>query len=151
MVFLRLQPHRQSPIATPQYMKLAPWFYGPFRILHHIGKVAYCLKLLVGWTVHPMFHVSCLKVVIGHTNVPAQVLPTFNDQETLQVSPYCILDRGQVCKYGRTITQNLFQWTNLPQGDATWEEAYSIQERFPNFQPWEQGWFQEGGNDRRYI
>jgi hypothetical protein len=135
MVFLRLQPYRQNSIATRRSMKLAPRFYGPFRILNRVGKVAYRLELPADSAVHPVFHVSCLKKVIGRTNVPAQALPTFDDQGTLQVSPYRILDRRQVRKRGRTITQILVQWTNLPPEDATWEEAHSIQERFPNFQP----------------
>jgi len=97
--------------------------------------VAYRLELPADSAVHPVFHVSCLKKVIGRTNVPAQALPTFDDQRTLQVSPYRILDQRQVRKRGRTITQILVQWTNLPPEDATWEEAHSIQERFPNFQP----------------
>jgi hypothetical protein len=116
-------------------MKLAPRFYGHFRILNCVDKVAYRLELPAGSAVHPVFHVSCLKKVIGCTNVPAQALPTFDDQGTLQVSPYCILDRRQVRKRGCTITQILVQWTSLPPEDATWEEAHSIQERFPNFQP----------------
>jgi hypothetical protein len=135
MVFLRLQPYRQNSIATCRSMKLAPRFYGPFRILNRVGKVAYRLELPADSAVHPVFHVSCLKKVIGRTNVPAQALPTFDDQGTLHVSPYRILDRRQVRKRGRTITQILVQWTSLPSEDATWEEAHSIQERFPNFQP----------------
>ncbi|XP_062151845.1 uncharacterized protein LOC133860216 [Alnus glutinosa] len=125
------EPYCQSSITTRQSMKLAPGFYGPFCI----DKVAYRLELPAGSVVHPVFHVSCLKKVMGRTNVPAQALPTFDDQGTLQVSPYRILDRRQVRKRGRTITQLLVQWTSLPLEDATWEEAHSIQERFPNFQP----------------
>jgi hypothetical protein len=79
MVFLRLQPYRQNSIATRRSMKLAPRFYGPFRILNRVGKVAYRLELPADSAVHPVFHVSCLKKVIGHTNVPAQALPTFDD------------------------------------------------------------------------
>jgi hypothetical protein len=85
-------------------MKLAPQFYGPFHILNLVGKVSYRLKLLVGSAVHPVFHISCLKKVIGRTNIPTQALSTFDDQGTLQVSPCRILNRRQVRKRGRTIT-----------------------------------------------
>jgi hypothetical protein len=135
MVFLRLQPYCQSSIANRRSLKLVPRFYGPFHIRNPVGKVAYHLELLAASTVHPMFHVSCLKRVMGHTNVSAQDLPSFDDQGTLQVLPCRILDRCQVRKRGRTITQVLVQWTNLHPEDATWEESHSLHERFPNFQP----------------
>jgi hypothetical protein len=51
-----------------------------------------------------VFHMSCLKKVIGRTNIPTQALSTFDDQGTLQVSPCRILNRRQVRKRGRTIT-----------------------------------------------
>jgi hypothetical protein len=135
MVFLRLQPYCQSSIANRRSLKLAPGLCGPFRVLNRVGKVAYDLELPAASTVHPVFHVSCLKQVMGHTNISAQDLPSFDDQGTLQVSPCRILDRRQVRKLGCTITQVLGQWTNLPPEGATWEEVHSLYERFPNFQP----------------
>jgi hypothetical protein len=54
LVFLRLQSYRQSSIATCRSMKLAPRFYGLFRILNRVGKVAYRLELPTGSAVHPV-------------------------------------------------------------------------------------------------
>lgn len=39
-VYLRLQPHRQSSVAIRSSTKLAPRYYGLYRILDHIGLVA---------------------------------------------------------------------------------------------------------------
>ena len=46
--------------------KLSPQYVGPFRILSHVGKVAYKLELPAYLSsVHPVFHVSLLKKCIS--------------------------------------------------------------------------------------
>ena len=60
-VFLKLQPYVQSSVATRSNNKLSFKFFGPFRILKHIGAVAYLLDLPATAGVHPVFHLSLLK------------------------------------------------------------------------------------------
>ena len=50
-----------------------PKFYGPYKVLQKIGFVAYKLELPPSSHVHPVFHVSYLKKVIG-TNIRAQLV-----------------------------------------------------------------------------
>ena len=57
-VFLGLQPYKQTSLKAEQCQKLAPKFYGPY-------TVAYQLALPSQSKLHPVFHVSCLKKVIG--------------------------------------------------------------------------------------
>jgi hypothetical protein len=64
-VFLRLQPYKQNSLNPNHYQKLAPKFYGPYTILKCVGQVAYQLALPSHSKIHPIFHVSCLKKVIG--------------------------------------------------------------------------------------
>lgn len=48
--------------------KLAARYYGPFKILEHIGPVAYDLALLPNIKFHIFFHVSLLKKYVNDPN-----------------------------------------------------------------------------------
>ena len=65
LVYLRVQPYRQSSLKKKGAKKLHPRFYGPYKILRKVGEVAYELELSVGSKIHNVFHVSCLKKEIG--------------------------------------------------------------------------------------
>ena len=48
-------------IKTKRNQKLEAMFFGPFRMLHPVGKQAYKLELLKKWRIHDVFHVSLLE------------------------------------------------------------------------------------------
>ena len=48
-------------LKTKQNRKLEVKFFGPFRILHSVGKQAYKLELPRKWRIHDVFHVSLLE------------------------------------------------------------------------------------------
>lgn len=52
-------------VATRSNHKLSFKYFGPYTIVQRIGKVAYKLLLPPNSTVHPVFHVSQLKKVVG--------------------------------------------------------------------------------------
>lgn len=60
-VFLKLQPYIQSSVASRTNQKLSFRFYGPFKIIQRIGKVAYKLEIPEDSRIHPVVHVSQLK------------------------------------------------------------------------------------------
>jgi hypothetical protein len=63
--FLRIQPDKQTFLKAKNCQKLAPKFYDPYTILKRVGQVAYQLAFPSHSKLHPIFHVSCLKKVIG--------------------------------------------------------------------------------------
>jgi len=58
MVYLKLQPHVQSSVASRGNHKLAFKFFGPYKILQKVGTVAYKLDLQDLAQIHPVVHVS---------------------------------------------------------------------------------------------
>jgi hypothetical protein len=72
LVVLKLQPYIQSSLAPRDNQNLAFKFFAPFPILQKIGSVAYKLDLPPSAMIHPIFHVSQLKKVVG-SSIQVQV------------------------------------------------------------------------------
>lgn len=53
----------------------------------------------------------------------------------LQLMPIFVLDRRVVKRNNHMLVQWLANWSNSFLGDATWEDAFKIQEKFPLFKP----------------
>jgi hypothetical protein len=66
--------------------KLAPKFYGPYKIIRRIGQVLYELDFPSSY-IHKVFHVSCLKKVLEQT-MPVQIeLPKLDEEGKLILEP----------------------------------------------------------------
>ena len=103
-------PSQHEPIK-----KLAYRFFGPFLITDKIGTVAYKLKLPDSSSIHPVFHVSQLKVAVQVTHT-AQPLPSSLDG--LQV-PERVLQK-HIAKVGADVhLQALVQLSGMPSSLAT--------------------------------
>jgi hypothetical protein len=64
-VFLHLQPYKNTSLKYQHYYKFTPKLYGPYRIIKRVGPVAYQLEFHSQSKLHPGFHVSFLKKVLG--------------------------------------------------------------------------------------
>ncbi|KAK0600514.1 hypothetical protein LWI29_015726 [Acer saccharum] len=131
LVYLRLQPYRQTTVALRRNLKLAPRFFGPYQVLARIGSVAYRLQLPTGSQIHPVFHVSQLKKSIGTTVRPSSTLPPTGPNGQMLVYPVSIVSRKIVKRNNQAVAQVLVQWSNTTPEDATWEDAAWIRLQFP--------------------
>ena len=60
--------------------KLSPKYYGPYKVLQKIGTMTYKLELPASSRVHLVFHVSCLKKVIGDKILVQTILPELDEE-----------------------------------------------------------------------
>jgi hypothetical protein len=97
-------------------------------ITDKIGSVAYKLKLPDSSSIHPVFNVSQLKIVVMITHT-AQPLPSSLDGlHVLSKFPrngWPAKVRTEVC------LQALIKWSGIPASLATWEDMEPLGQRFP--------------------
>ncbi|KAF3612299.1 hypothetical protein FXO38_36918 [Capsicum annuum] len=109
MVYLKLQPYRQTSLALRRNLKLSSKYYGPYTITSRIGSVAYKLALPPKTKVHPVFHVSLFKKKVGNGVVVQSRLPSTGSDGQFLVQSVAILQRQIVKKNNTTVVQVLVQ------------------------------------------
>lgn len=130
MVFLKIQPYRQSSVRLQKHLKLRSKYFGPFKVIQKIGAVANKLELPAEVKIHPIFHVLLLKKKIGPNYTPSTELPTVGIEGHILLEPIAILERRLIRRNNLPVTQVLIQWSNSHQEDATWEDWADITTRF---------------------
>eukprot|EP00253_Pinus_taeda_P024899 PITA_24899 len=84
--------------------------------------------------IHPVFHVSCLKKVIGNNCRIQTSLPELDEEGSISLQPEQVLDTRVKQLRGRMIKEVLVEWKDTSPEDATWELA-TILQQFPWLQP----------------
>ena len=97
-------------------------------MLKLVGQVAYQLALPNTSKLHPVFHVSCLKKVIGAKCQIQTNLPKLAKEGSIWLQPKAVLDQREHRLHQRTINEVLFQWKYMTSVDATWEPATILQQ-----------------------
>ena len=93
--------------------KLAPKYYDPYKVLQKIGSMDYKLELPATSRVHPVFHVSYLKKVIGD-KIPIQtIFPELDEEGKLILEPKKIYETRTKQLRNWVITEYLVKWKNL--------------------------------------
>lgn len=87
MVYLKMQLYRLNAFGLKTHIKLQSKFYGPFRVIAKVGKVAYKLLLLEKTQIHPVFHVSQLKKHVGPQAIPCADLPLVGEDGRIKTEP----------------------------------------------------------------
>ena len=87
-VFLRLQPYKKMSLKQAKKdNKLSPKYYGSYKVLQKIGTMSYKLELPAASRVHPVFHVSCLKKVIGEKILVQTIFLKLDEEGKIILEP----------------------------------------------------------------
>ena len=139
LVYLKMQPYRETTLGLRNALKLTSKFYGPFRIIQKVGLVAYKPQLPEGTKLHDVFHVNQLKKHVGPSAVPNPTLPVLTPEGKIKTCPAAILQCRQIARsagdFDIPVDQWLVHWENLTAEEATWEDVKFVQATFPSFKP----------------
>jgi hypothetical protein len=86
-VYLKLQSFIQTSVATRGNHKLSFCYDGPFKILAHVGMVAYKLDLPKDARIHPVIHVSQLKRHVPPSETVDPDVTQFPSNHDSSISP----------------------------------------------------------------
>jgi ribosomal protein L21E len=126
LVYMKLQPYVQSTMAARSNKKLSFRFYGPYKVLQRVGKVAYKLELPEGSRIHPVIHVSQLKKHAPKDVVVTEVLTSISTDPFQVQQPDKILHTRVIQRGANLIKQVLVQWSSMPAEMATWEDEADV-------------------------
>ncbi|KAF7806156.1 Ty3/gypsy retrotransposon protein [Senna tora] len=129
-VLVKLHHYKQGSAAKRLSFKLARRYYGPFKVIEKVGRVAYRLLLPTDSRIHSVFHVSLLKGFKGEPPKEVAVIP--NPPQLFETRPAQIVDSRVVEEQGQQVQQVLVEWENRDREEATWEQWETLCQSFPH-------------------
>jgi hypothetical protein len=94
-VVLHLQPYKHTSLKVEHCQNISPKCYGPYDILKRVGSFSYYLVLPSDSKLHHVFHVSCLKKVIGTKCQTQTHIPELDDEGSIRLQPQVVLDQHE--------------------------------------------------------
>ena len=76
---------------------------------------------------HPVFHVSCLKKVIGDKLPVQTILSELDEEGKIILEPEAVTETRTRQLRNRSISEYLIKWKNLFAEDSTWEDENFMQ------------------------
>lgn len=120
LVFVRLQPYKKSTLMK-RGRKVEAQILWTLYDHQRIGEVACELELPPNNKIHNVFHVSCLKKIVGQEVVVSLVLPPLDDEGKLILVSKEVLEIREKKLRNKVIVELLVKWKGLPIEDVTWE------------------------------
>ena len=121
-------------IKTKRNRKLEAKFFGPFRVLHPVGKQAYKLELPRKWRIHDVFHVSLLEQDTTRKGRVDENDATEFDAGNEDSGEYEVEAIRDSAVYARESASGhlpglyyLVSWKGYPEEENTWEPASAVQ------------------------
>ena len=117
-------------IKTKRNRKLEAKFFGPFRVLHQVGKQAYKLELLKRWKIHDVFHMSLLEEDTTRKERVEKVpeLDAGDNSEEYEVE--AIRDSAVYAEESESGQlpglYYLVAWKRYPEEENTWEPSSAV-------------------------
>jgi hypothetical protein len=93
----------------------------PFKLTKKIIHVAYRLELTENCRIHNVFHVSCLKKMLGQAQPVQTKILEFDDEGKIILEPEGILATKEKVLRSITIREYIIKWKNLPEEDSSWD------------------------------
>jgi hypothetical protein len=142
-VYLKLQSYVQASVMPHAHQKLSFKYFGPYQVTNRVDQVAYRLKLPPSSRIHPVIHVSQLKLANGYKGLDALPIPTDIPEFSI---PMQVLQSRGISKGQHLVQQVSVTWSSLLDELATWDDQEALRQRFPLAPAWGQAGFPGGGN-----
>lgn len=97
-------------------------------MIERIGAVAYRLQLPETSRIHPVFHISQLKAVVGSSYVVQDLPPTLSNEDEWVIEPEEIIDT-RYTEDGHL--EVLVVWKGLPAHESSWLLVRDLKHQFP--------------------
>lgn len=95
-------------------------YFGPYQIVQKLGMVAYKLALPEEAKIHPVFHVSVLKLYHGSILGSIVPLSILTDAKGPLIHPEVVLQARTILRNSKSIKKLLVSWQGLPLSEASW-------------------------------